>query len=127
MDTPHLLVFGFGYTTSRLARRLQGQGWRITATARSGAKGTVLLDDPAISRAIATASHIVSSVPPTAGSDPVLDRYSAALNASPARWIGYLSSTGVYGDAGGAWVDETAPLGGQRSDRVVRQGPGRRF
>ena len=55
-------------------------------------------------------SHVVSSVPPeSAGGDPVLEAYGAALRG---KWLGYLSSTGVYGDTGGAWVDETAALVG---------------
>ena len=44
------------------------------------------------------------------GRDPVLDLYGQAIALSPLDWIGYLSSTGVYGDAGGAWVDESAPI-----------------
>jgi hypothetical protein len=56
------------------------------------------------------ADAILSSVPPTDEMDPVLTRYSDALGG--AAWLGYLSSTGVYGDCGGAWVDETAPVAG---------------
>lgn len=70
--------------------------------------------------AIARATHILSSVPPQGDDDPVLSRYGAAIAAAPARWVGYLSSTGVYGDAGGAWVDESAPVGqGRRSARAA--------
>ena len=115
----HLLIFGLGYTARRLADRLRADGWRITATSRSGAEGTVALDSPAIAAAIASASHILSSVPPAGGVDPVLSQHAAALAAAPARWLGYLSSTGVYGDTGGAWVDETAALGGRRVDRIA--------
>jgi nucleoside-diphosphate-sugar epimerase len=69
---------------------------------------------------IASASHILSSVPPAAdGSDPVLVAHGAALASAPAQWLGYLSSTGVYGDARGAWVDESAPLRGRRSGRLA--------
>jgi len=66
--------------------------------------------------AIGEASHILSSVPPdeAAGCDPVLTHYGDAIASAPACWTGYLSSTGVYGDTGGAWVDETAPTGGGR-------------
>ena len=70
--------------------------------------------------AIARATHILSSVPPDEDADPVLDRYGRALAGSGAQWIGYLSSTGVYGDAGGAWVDEGAPIGtGRRGARAA--------
>ncbi len=115
----HLLIFGLGFTTRRLAQRLRARGWRITATARSGAADTVMLDSAEAEAAIAGATHILSSVPPTDGIDPVLIRHSAALKNAPARWLGYLSSTGVYGDTGGAWVDETAEVGGRRADRVA--------
>ena len=67
--------------------------------------------------ALRSATHILSSVPPAAGVDPVLDRYGQALGVAPATWVGYLSSTGVYGDTGGAWLDESAPIKGRRPDR----------
>ena len=115
----HLLIFGLGFTTGRLAQRLRARGCKITATSRSGAPGTILLDSDEAAVAIAAATHILSSVPPTDGIDPVLFRHAAVLVSSPARWIGYLSSTGVYGDTDGAWIDETAAMGGRRTDRVV--------
>ncbi|MBB5731873.1 nucleoside-diphosphate-sugar epimerase [Altererythrobacter atlanticus] len=82
----------------------------------SGSAGDHAFDDEDRIRAtLSNASHVLSSVPPTQGEDPVLARYGDALNHG---WLGYLSSTGVYGDAGGAWVDETAPTGhGRRSAR----------
>jgi len=117
---PHLLIFGLGYTATRLATRLSGEGWRITATRRSADATTLAFDDePAIRAAIASATHILSSVPPEGDADPVLARYGNAIAAAPARWIGYLSSTGVYGDARGAWVDEGSPVGtGRRTARA---------
>lgn len=115
----HLLIFGLGYTAARLADRVRRHGGRVTATSRSATAATVALDSPAAAAAIATASHILSSVPPGAGVDPVLDRYAAGLAIAPAHWIGYLSSSGVYGDTGGAWVDETAALAGRRIDRIA--------
>ncbi|MEO8374436.1 MAG: NAD(P)-dependent oxidoreductase [Sphingomonas bacterium] len=109
-----LFVFGLGYTASALAARLMAAGWQVSGTSRDGGHGTIAFDDEAAVRAeIARASHILSSVPPTGEVDPVLDRYRALIDASVA-WRGYLSSTGVYGDTGGAWVDETAPVGGGR-------------
>ncbi len=115
----HLLIFGLGYTAGRLARRLTAKGWRVTATSRFGTGGTLALDDPRTREAIDAATHILSSVPPADGRDPVLDHHADALRTACAGWIGYFSSTGVYGDAGGAWVDESAPLGGRRTDRVA--------
>lgn len=107
-----LLVFGLGYTASRLARRLEGKGWRVVGTTRDGRGGTLSFDDAGRVRFEAeAATHILSSIPPEDDTDPVLAAYGDALGA---RWLGYLSSTGVYGDAGGAWVDESAPIGGGR-------------
>jgi len=109
-----LFVFGLGYTANALAARLAAAGWQVVGTSRDGGRGTIAFDDEAAVRAeIARASHILSSVPPAVEVDPVLDRYGAPIEASKV-WLGYLSSTGVYGDTGGAWVDETAPVGGGR-------------
>ena len=87
-------------------------------------------DHLAVLPAIASATHILSSVPPGADGDPVLATYGDAIAAAPARWVGYLSSTGVYGDAGGGWVDEATPTAGrrgaaQRSRRGVAGAPPR--
>jgi nucleoside-diphosphate-sugar epimerase len=119
----HLLVFGPGYTASRFITAFAAAhpNARITSV-RSTAKGGALsLEDPAVGEAIAGATHILSSVPPLSadGEDPVLARHGDALAAAPAGWVGYLSSTGVYGDAGGAWVDEATPLAGRRAGRLA--------
>ena len=109
-----LFIFGLGYSAGVLARRLRAQGWHVAGTGRGG---TMAFDDgAAVSTALAAASHVLSSVPPGRdGSDAVLAQYGAALRAP---WIGYLSSTGVYGDCGGAWVDESAGIGtGRRTAR----------
>lgn len=118
---PHILIFGLGYTTARLAARSRNDGWRVTATRRSTTEEAMAFaDTDAVRATIATATHILSSVPPGEdGADPVLAAYGADIVTSPARWIGYLSATGVYGDTGGAWVDETAPIGhGRRGARA---------
>lgn len=121
MTTPHLLIFGLGYSASAIARRVEARGWTVTATTRDGRAGSLRFDDePAVLAAMRSASHILSSVPPSADAgDPVLGTYGAALALAPARWLGYLSSTGVYGDVGGAWVDEAAPMLGRRSGRIA--------
>ena len=106
-----LLIFGLGYTASAIAARLHG--WQIDAT---GSAGNLDFDDRAgVIAAIDAATHILSSVPP-GEVDPVLAHYDAAL-ADGGKWLGYLSSTGVYGDTGGAWVDEGAPINGRRASR----------
>ena len=103
-----MLIFGLGYTAKALAARLRADGWSVRATGRDG--DLAFADAAAVESALAGASHVLSSVPPdSTGGDPVLDRYGAELDG---QWLGYLSSTGVYGDTGGAWVDETAPLVG---------------
>lgn len=110
---PHLLIFGLGYTASRVRNALVARGWTVEATGRAG--GIAFEDEAAVRAALGRASHVLSSVPPVGDSDPVLDRYGASLTHG---WLGYLSSTGVYGDAQGAWVDESAPTGtGRRSAR----------
>lgn len=107
-------IFGLGYSASRIARLLEADGWEIVST---GSEGTLSFEDEGTVRmALADASHVLSSVPPGGdGVDPVLERYGDALDG---KWLGYLSSTGVYGDTGGAWVDETAATGtGRRTAR----------
>ena len=113
-----IVIFGTGYTGNVLAARLRGQGWDVQGTGRGG---NIAFDDPAaLADALAGATHLLSSVSPDrTGADPVLDRYGDAIAKSDAAWIGYLSSTGVYGDTGGAWVDESAPVGtGRRTARA---------
>ena len=110
----HILIFGLGYTASRIASALRERGWSVDATGSAG--NLDFADEGAVRGALAQATHVLSSVPPAEGSDPVLDQYGNALTQ---RWIGYLSSTGVYGDTGGAWVDESAPTGtGRRTARA---------
>ena len=112
---PRLFIFGLGYTASRIAAALRPQGWEVIAT---GSDGALRFDDTGNVRlALADSSHVLSSVPPGGeGADPVLETYGDSLGG---KWLGYLSSTGVYGDSGGAWVDETAATGkGRRTARA---------
>jgi nucleoside-diphosphate-sugar epimerase len=115
-----MLIFGMGYTASRLADELRGQGWQVTGTKRMSGGNVIAFDDRhAVLSALDSATHILSSVPPLAESgDPVLASYGDTIKASDSRWLGYLSSTGVYGDTQGAWVDESGPVGEGR--RTVR-------
>jgi nucleoside-diphosphate-sugar epimerase len=119
IDMPAMLIFGLGYTAGRLADRLRAEGWVVTGTRRAAEGESPAFDDEdAVRVALAGATHVLSSVPPGVdGFDPVLARYGYLFGA--ASWIGYLSSTGVYGDTGGAWTDESAPTGtGRRSARA---------
>jgi nucleoside-diphosphate-sugar epimerase len=116
---PRLLIFGLGYTATHLADRLRGDGWQVPGTSRDGRADTIAFADAArVQAEIAGATHILSSVPPAAGVDPVLAAYGEAIRERDC-WTGYLSSTGVYGDTAGAWVDESAPVGtGRRQVRA---------
>ncbi|MPT46806.1 MAG: SDR family NAD(P)-dependent oxidoreductase [Sphingobium sp.] len=121
-STPHLLIFGMGYSASHLARRLRVQGWRVTGVRRAADEEAIAFaDQRGVMDALQCASHVLSSVPPDIeGTDPVLTQYGDAIAAASLSWAGYLSSSGVYGDTGGAWVDESAPIGqGRRSARAM--------
>lgn len=108
-----LLIFGPGYSAQRIMRLAEGRGWDVETIDRKRFENR----DACLS-AIRQATHILSTVPPVDGADPVLGTYGEALALAPAQWIGYLSSTGVYGDAGGAWIDEGAALSGRRNARI---------
>ena len=111
---PRLFIFGLGYTAARLAGALEARGWEVIST---GSAGTLRFDDAgSVRMALADADQVLSSVPPGADGDPVLMTYGDVLAGKP---LTYLSSTGVYGDTGGAWVDESAPIGtGRRTARA---------
>ena len=112
-DGPRLFCFGLGYSAQVLARRLAARGWAVTGTHRENPSAaapfaTVPFDDPPPLNGV---THLLSSVPPDGSGDPVLECHVKAIAAArDLAWIGYLSSTGVYGDTGGALVDEDAPL-----------------
>ena len=119
--TETLLSFGHGYSARALARLLLPQGWRIIGTTRSHdkaaeicAEGTHPLVWPGadIIPALDSATHLLISAAPDEQGDPVLHllRDAIAARAGQFRWVGYLSTTGVYGDNGGDWVDEQSPL-----------------
>ena len=120
----HLLVLGLGYTAARFAAAFTALGGRVTAVRSRPGPGTLTLHDVALPAVLGAATHILSSIPPAlgpadTGRDPAVAAHGPAIAAAPAQWVGYLSSTGVYGDAQGAWVDETAPLNGRRSGRMA--------
>lgn len=106
-----LLIFGLGYVGRAVAEAVED--FTVTATSRSAghrADSVTIVPFAAAEQAIGAATHILVTAPPDAGGDPVLNRYAAAISgASALRWIGYLSSTVVYGDRRGAWVDEDTP------------------
>ncbi len=138
MTERRLFCFGLGYSACALAACLKAAGWRIAGTTRDADKAAALCDqgieafvfdrglplaDPAA--ALRGATHILSSVPPEAEGDPVIDHHAADLLACDGiQWVGYLSTTGVYGDRMGAWVDEDSvlePTGARGHRRVAAE------
>ncbi len=113
-----LFCLGLGYTARRLALALRDEGWHVCGTvrqasriadlAREGIEAVVFGSDAAASL-LSQATHIVDSIPPVRGEAPVaLVRHAGALaRLEDLRWLAYLSTTGVYGDRGGDWVDES--------------------
>jgi nucleoside-diphosphate-sugar epimerase len=120
---PRLFCFGLGYSALALGRRLAARGWRIAGTTRSADKAAALAregteafvftgDRPmaGAEAALSGATHLLQSIAPDEAGDPALRHHAAAIaDCRTLRWIGYLSTTGVYGDHGGAWVDEATP------------------
>ena len=103
-----LLILGLGYAGQAVAAAARDAGYAVAATSRNGTPGTVAF--AAAGPAIARATHLLTTIPPDAAGDPVLACYAGAIAAAAEpRWIGYLSSTVVYGDRGGGWVDEATP------------------
>ncbi len=116
--TRTLLSIGHGFSARALAPRLIRKGWHVIGTTRSPAKIGALerqrvtpLIWPGNPLPIDQATHLLTSVAPGAGGDPVLNGHAEQLKAAKhLEWVGYLSTTGVYGDHGGNWVDESAAL-----------------
>lgn len=115
-----LLSFGHGYSAQALTRLLPG-GTEVIGTTRSVEKARALSANGITARVfpgddlrddLRRATHILSSVGPGPEGDPVLAELhdEIAAVAGGKRWMGYLSTTGVYGDHRGGWVDETTPL-----------------
>jgi len=110
----HLLVFGLGYSGGAVARLARARGLRVSATSRDPAR--VVAPEGVAVRHFGEAlpdgvTHVLTTAAPGEAGDPVLAAYGPALAAcATLRWAGTLSTTGVYGDRGGAWVDETTPV-----------------
>jgi len=117
---PKILIFGFGYTARFVAKKLATLNFQITGTSRNQAlhgqhsEGYELIDFSRtdIEKSLHSATHILVSTPPSEHSgDPVLANFLDLIKkyAPQTEWLGYLSSTGVYGDHQGKWVDESSP------------------
>ncbi len=116
-----LLSFGHGYSAQALERLLLPLGWEIIGTTRSPEKAQAmeargitarLFPGTDLSADLSRATHILISAGPNEAGDPVLTEARDAISkvAGSKTWLGYLSTTGVYGDHAGGWVDETTPL-----------------
>ena len=128
MTVPYLFCFGFGYTARTLARRLAAEDWTIGGTCRTADKASEAgfpvevfdRDHPLSREALDGVTHLLVSVPPDAAGDPVLAVHGEDIaEIEGLCWLCYLSTTGVYGDRGGGWVDESAELSpsGERGRR----------
>lgn len=116
-----LLSLGHGYSARALARRLAPQGWRVIGTTRKPETAAAIRAEggepiawsrEAIVAALGDATHLLTSVSPNEDGDPALALVGDPIadRARALDWVGYLSTTGVYGDHGGDWVHETTPL-----------------
>ncbi|MGM0559935.1 MAG: SDR family oxidoreductase [Pseudomonadota bacterium] len=121
---PRLFCFGLGFSALRLAERLRDKGWQVAGTTRTADKAAALrerglevwlfdsetpLADPGA--ALSGSDYLLSSVPPSEDGDPVLNAHAQDIvRLTSLRWVGYLSTTGVYGNADGDWVDEESPI-----------------
>lgn len=132
----NILILGLGYSAGFFARAALARGWEVTGTVRSAEKAAQLSREgirtlvfggfavsSALSKAVAEADAVLVSVQPAEDGDPALGPLRGALAAAPnLRWIGYLSTIGVYGDQSGAWIDEAtppAPTNGRTRQRVA--------
>ena len=120
----NLFCFGLGYTAARLAQKLKKYNWDISGTLRkvngaknlemSGIKCTPFDSDQHLipnATIFSNAKFLLSSIPPDEFGDPVIQQYKSAIaNSNTISWVGYLSTTGVYGDRDGNWIDENDKL-----------------
>jgi nucleoside-diphosphate-sugar epimerase len=119
-----LFCFGMGYCAEALCKSLETDGWQVSGTTREASERADVFPfdrarplENAVAK-LADASHLLVSIPPDREGDPVLDCHHAELaEMANLRWVGYLSTTGVYGDHQGGWVDETTPTA-PTSDRA---------
>ena len=114
-----MFIFGAGYTAGYLSKTLTEQGWTVYGTTRhqerfdeiaqSGAH-PLLINDPSVSERLGSCSHVLISAGPSQNGDPTLNDYHSLFKPNKFDWVGYLSTTGVYGGTQGEWVDENTPL-----------------
>ncbi len=125
---PHLLIFGLGYSASAVAERALDAGYRVSGTSRRAddavPAGVRLLHPDAAGPLLDEATHWLAGAPPQEAGDPILTLLGRRMRDSRPDWIGYLSTTGVYGDRQGGWVDETtepSPTGPRGTRRLAAE------
>jgi nucleoside-diphosphate-sugar epimerase len=127
--TRRLFIFGLGYSGLEIAKLAQAQGWSVAGTCTTGEKANRLRADgietytfdgtaalPAST--LNDTSHVLCTIAPKETGDPALGACRPLLGR--AKWLGYLSTTGVYGDHGSGWVDETTPATPGRARSIER-------
>ena len=122
-EKPHILCIGLGYTALHLVTSLKKEGWKISGTCRTeekqqilhaqGIKSSIFREDTPsldLENAMKGVTHLLISAPPTEDGDPILNKCREFITKNDTlQWVGYLSTTGVYGDHQGGWADETTP------------------
>ncbi|SDR47140.1 Nucleoside-diphosphate-sugar epimerase [Rhizobiales bacterium GAS191] len=119
-----IFILGLGYSATVFARRMRAAGWQVGGTVRTAERAALLRsegieassfdasgdDSGVLAAPLQAAEALLISIPPSPMGDPLPDRLAKIMaGATKLRWIGYLSTVGVYGDHGGAWIDETTP------------------
>ena len=121
MKRPCLLIFGLGYTANALVDYLRDENWEVWGTTRSAPTANLLRkknikallwsEDSEIKSAINRSDYILHSIAPTEVGDPVYEKFAEQIisRSKQLSWFGYLSTTSVYGNHDGNWVDEKTP------------------
>ena len=132
MKSPCLLIFGHGYTASALVDHLGTEDWEIFGTTRNVDTADLLKennitplmwsDDTSIKSIIKRSNCILHSIAPTEVEDPVYEKFAEDIIARSINlsWFGYLSTTSVYGNHDGQWVDEKTPVNPSSNRGLLR-------
>ena len=132
MKSPCLLIFGHGYTASALVDHLGTEDWEIFGTTRNVDTADLLKennitplmwsDDTGIKSVIKRSNYILHSIAPTEVEDPVYEKFAEDIIARSIAlsWFGYLSTTSVYGNHDGQWVDEKTPVNPSSNRGLLR-------
>ncbi len=128
-ETKRLFIFGFGYSAAALAKSLMARGWEIAGTSRHlprrremerlGIKAYDFTDKQLLAD-LSNYTHLLSTIGPIKHGDTVIGHYGETIAKHDWQWIGYLSTTGVYGDHQGDWVDESTPVSGNNERSRAR-------